>query len=128
MKRLESSLTNMVLVLTGVAVVMGGILAWVNHLTEEPIARQKEQVLAEGIRTAMASPDVRVDRTDTVVQAAGGKSLSYVIYEVKDAQERGLGAVVASVAGGVGGALKVLVGFSPEGTIKGYTILEHAET
>lgn len=121
-------MTNMVLVLTGVAVVMGGILAWVNHLTEEPIARQKEQVLAEGIRTAMASPDVRVDRTDTVVQAAGGKSLSYVIYEVKDAQERGLGAVVESVAGGFGGALKVLVGFSPEGTIKGYTILEHAET
>ena len=37
MKKLESSLTNMVLVLTGVAVIMGGILAYVNHLTEGPI-------------------------------------------------------------------------------------------
>lgn len=34
MKKLESSLLNMVLVLTGVAVIMGGILAFVNHLTE----------------------------------------------------------------------------------------------
>ena len=33
MKKLESSLLNMVLVLTLVAVVMGGILAYVNHLT-----------------------------------------------------------------------------------------------
>ena len=43
MKKLESSLTNMLLVLTGVAVVMGGILAYVNHLTEGPIAEQKKQ-------------------------------------------------------------------------------------
>ena len=42
MKKLESSLTNMVLVLTGVAVVMGAILAFVNHLTEGPIALKKE--------------------------------------------------------------------------------------
>ena len=33
MKKLESSLLNMTLVLTLVAVVMGGILASVNHLT-----------------------------------------------------------------------------------------------
>ena len=41
MKKLESSLLNMVLVLTSVAVIMGGVLAFVNHLTEGPIADQK---------------------------------------------------------------------------------------
>ena len=41
MKKLESSLLNMVLVLTSVAVIMGGILAFVNHLTEGPISDQK---------------------------------------------------------------------------------------
>ena len=51
MKKLESSLTNMVLVLTGVAVIMGGILAFVNHLTEGPINAQKEKALADGIKT-----------------------------------------------------------------------------
>ena len=44
MKKLESSLTNMALVLTGVAVIMGGILAFVNHLTEGPINEQKNKI------------------------------------------------------------------------------------
>ena len=35
MKKLESSLLNMVLVLVGVALVMGGLLALVNHATHE---------------------------------------------------------------------------------------------
>ena len=47
MKKLESSLLNMTLVLTGVAVVMGGILAFVNHLTEGPIQQQKEKALTD---------------------------------------------------------------------------------
>ena len=41
MKKLESSLLNMVLVLTGVDVVLGCILAYENHLTEGPINEQK---------------------------------------------------------------------------------------
>ena len=53
MKKLESSLTNMALVLTGVAVIMGGILAFVNHLTEGPINEQKTKALADGIKSVM---------------------------------------------------------------------------
>jgi electron transport complex protein RnfG len=53
MKKLESSLLNMVLVLTGVAIIMGGVLAYVNHLTEEPIAEQQKKILADGIKTVM---------------------------------------------------------------------------
>lgn len=34
MKKLESSLTNMVVVLVAVALVMGGILAYINELTK----------------------------------------------------------------------------------------------
>ena len=45
MKKLESSLLNMVLVLTGVAVVMGAVLAFVNHVTAGPIEEQKKQAL-----------------------------------------------------------------------------------
>ena len=33
MKKLESSLTNMVVVLVAVAVITGGLLAWVNNFT-----------------------------------------------------------------------------------------------
>ena len=129
MKKLESTLTNMVLVLTGVAVVMGGILAFVNHLTEGPINDQKAKALADGIKTVMVSDDIVVAKTDTVRQNdAKGKEMTYIIYQARDAQGKELGAAVESTTGGFGGDLKVLVGFDAEGKILGYTLLEHAET
>jgi electron transport complex protein RnfG len=129
MKKLESSLTNMVLVLTAVAVVMGGILAYVNHLTEGPIAQQKEKALADGLKTVMVCDDIVVAKTDTVCRNdAKGKELTYIIYQIQDAKQQDLGAAVESTTGGFGGNLKVLVGFDPDGKILGYTLLEHAET
>lgn len=129
MKKLESTLLNMVLVLTGVAVVMGGILAFVNHLTEGPIANQKSKALADGIKTVMCVNDLKVVKTDTVSQKdAKGKELVFLIYQIQNALNKELGAAVESTTGGFGGDLKVLVGFDTEGKIKGYTLLEHAET
>ena len=128
MKKLESSLMNMTLVLTGVAVVMGGILAFVNHLTEGPIAQQKEKTLADGIKAVMVCNDLVVAEPVEVKQTVDGKEHTFIIYNVKDAQGKDLGAAVQSVTMGFGGDLKVLVGFDSEGSILGYTLLEHAET
>ncbi|MBR4729555.1 MAG: RnfABCDGE type electron transport complex subunit G [Prevotella sp.] len=129
MKKLESSLTNMVLVLTGVAVIMGGILAYVNSLTEGPIAQQKEKALADGIKSVVVCDDVVVASVDTVKQNdAKGKELTFIIYNVRDMQGKDLGAAIESTTGGFGGNLKVLVGFDTEGKILGYTLLEHTET
>ncbi len=119
----------MVLVLTLVAVIMGGILAFVNHLTEGPINLQKEKALADGIKTVMVSDNITVAQPVEVKQNdAKGKEMVFTIYQVKDAQGNDLGAAVESTTGGFGGDLKVLVGFDPEGKILGYTLLEHAET
>ena len=129
MKKLESSLLNMTLVLTGVAIIMGGVLAYVNNLTSGPINEQKEKALANGIKAVMVSDDIVVAHTDTVKQNdAKGKELTYIIYQTQDAQGNDLGAAVQSTTSGFGGDLKVLVGFDPEGNILGYTLLEHAET
>ncbi len=129
MKKLKSSLVNMVLVLTGVAVVMGGVLAAVNSLTSCPIEQQKEKALADGIKTVMACDNLNVAKTDTVRQNdAKGKELVYIIYQTQDADGNDLGAAVESTTMGFGGDLKVLVGFNAEGDILGYTLLEHAET
>ncbi|MBR1687434.1 MAG: RnfABCDGE type electron transport complex subunit G [Prevotella sp.] len=129
MKKLESSLQNMVLVLTAVTVVMGGVLAYVNHLTSGPISAQKEKALSDGIKSVMGVDQLVIAKTDTVRQTdAKGKELVYVIYQVQDAQQNNLGAAVESTTGGFGGDLKVLVGFNTEGNILGYTLLEHAET
>ena len=129
MKKLESTLLNMVLVLTGVAVIMGGILAFVNHLTEGPIAEQKTKALADGIKTVMCVDEVTVAKTDTVRQNDDkGKEMTFIIYQTQDAQKKDLGAAVESTTGGFGGDLKVLVGFDPDGKILGYTLLEQTET
>ena len=123
MKKLESSLTNMVLVLTGVAVIMGGVLAWVNHLTSGPIDEQKQLALESGIKAVMQADQLSVTSTDTIRTAdAKGKEQVYIIYNNEK------GAAVQSATMGFGGELKVLVGFDQEGNILGYTLLEHQET
>ena len=44
MQKLESSLKNMVLVLVGVALIVGAVLAYINHLTSGPIAEKLHRV------------------------------------------------------------------------------------
>lgn len=118
----------MALVLTGVAVIVGGILAYVNHATAEPIALQAKKTLTDGIKTVMGGGELEIVRTDTVKQNLNGKELSYVIYQTQDKQKKDLGAAVESTTSGFGGDLKILVGFAPNGNILGYTILGHSET
>ena len=50
MKKLESSLKNMALVLTAISVVAGGALAYVNKVTEGPIAEINAKNLQDGIK------------------------------------------------------------------------------
>ena len=49
MKKLESTLTNMLLALTGITVVMVGILAFMNELTREPIAQANAKTLSDAV-------------------------------------------------------------------------------
>ena len=118
----------MVLVLTSVAVIMGGILALVNHLTEGPISEVNKKKTDDGIKAVMVCDNLVVAQTDTVKQDINGKEYTYIIYQVKDAQGKDLGAAVESTTMGFGGDLKVMVGVAPEGTILGYTLLAHTAT
>lgn len=46
MKKLESSLSNMLLVLVGFSVVIGALLAYVNHLTQGEIEKEESRPAA----------------------------------------------------------------------------------
>lgn len=118
----------MVLVLVGVSLVMGGLLAWVNHVTEGPIALQAEKALALGIKTVMGGEKLTVVATDTIRQNMGGKEAVFVVHKTQDSHQRPLGVAVESTTMGFGGDLKVLVGFDDSGKVLGYTLLQHAET
>lgn len=130
MKKLKSSLLNMVLVLVGVALIMGGLLALVNHATEEKIKQQEGKALADGIKEVMGTDKLKVTANDTVRvnDEKSGKTNEFIIHKVADEKGTELGAAVESVTMGFGGDLKVLVGFSREGDILGYTVLKHTET
>lgn len=118
----------MVIVLTVVAVISGAVLASLNHATEAPIKEQSEKALAEGIKSVMATGQLNVTGEDTIKQEINGKEQVFVVHKVSDAQGKALGAAVESTTMGFGGDLKVLVGFSCDNKILGYTVLEHAET
>lgn len=128
MKKLESSLLNMVIVLVSVAVITGGLLAWVNNVTEEPIRIQDELALSNGIKDVMGAESIVVTSSDTIVKSFDGKDLQFVVHKTTDVDNKFLGAAVESVSMGFSGELKVLVGFNSEGNIIGYTVLQHSET
>lgn len=128
MEKLKSSLTNMVCVLVGVALVTGVALAFVNHITEGPKAEKATQTLNNGIKEVMGTDKITVAEPKTVSQTFDGKNLEFVIHKVSDNSGKSLGAAVESTTMGFGGDLKILVGFDDEGEILGYTLLKHAET
>lgn len=122
MEKLKSNLTNMVGVLTGVALICGGLLAYVNKATEEPRNVAAQNTLNAGIEQVMCGK-CSVEGVDTIVRSVDGKDLSYIVYNT----DKGT-AVQSTDPNGFGGNLTVLVGFNESGNILGYTILETAET
>lgn len=118
MKKLKSSLVNMVVVLTVISVVAGATLAYVNGVTEGPIAEEKEKKLQSGIKKVILGSEqgeLNVLSKDSIDENSW-------IYRTDK------GVAVQSAVNGFGGLLKVLVGFAEDGSILGYTVLETKET
>lgn len=124
MDKIKSNLQNMVLVLTGSALICGGLLAYINNLTKPTIDTQAEKTLNEGIAAVLGgNAGERLAEPDTVSRTIDGKVQSFVVYKMQNGT-----AVQSTDPNGFGGNLKILVGFDAKGDILGYTVLEHAET
>jgi electron transport complex protein RnfG len=124
MKKLESSLKNMALALTGFSVVAGALLGWINDVTAEPIAQANAKTLSDAIAVVVPGFDNNPAESPEVVEVNG---VSYKIYKATKGGKF-VGAAVESSSNGFGGALTVLVGFDPDGNIIDYSLLSHAET
>lgn len=118
----------MLLVLVGVCVVSGALLAYVNNLTQTTIAQKAEQQLQAGIINVMGNSNIKVAKSQNISRTIDGKEATFVLHPITDAKGISMGAAVESTTMGFGGPLKVLVGFDNDGKILGYTILETAET
>ena len=124
MKKLESSLKNMVLSLTGFSILAGGLLGWVNAATAEPIAQANANALSDAIAKVVPGFDNNPSEEAENVEVNG---TTYKIYPATQGG-KAIGAAVEASANGFGGALTVLVGFDTEGNVIDYSLLSHAET
>ena len=123
MKKLQSNILNMAAVLTVIAIVAAGLLAWVNNVTSGPIEKINNATIENGIRSVILGDRDIQFTVDQPVEQDG-----FVFHCVNDVNGNLIGTAVESNENGFGGNLKVMVGFDPEGVILGYTVLEHSET
>lgn len=128
MKKLESTLPNMVGVLVCVALLTGGLLAWVHHVTETPKLAEQQRSLALDISRVMGAADVKETGVKNITKMMDGKQCEFVVHEVAAADGKPLGRAVESTTMGFGGDLTVLVGLSADGSVLGYAIRQTSET
>ena len=118
-KKAQSTLVNMLLSLTAIALVAAAALAAVNAVTQEPIAQAQEAKVQAAIKAVL--PDF--DKLEAKDIEGSKCNVAY------DAEGNMVGAAIeAGNDNGFGGHLQVMVGFDHEGNVYGYSILESHET
>lgn len=120
MKKLSSSFSHMVLVLTIITLVAAALLAYINSLTAGTISGIEAANTEKGIFDVLAISD------PAGVEVATTTADAITIHSVtRDGAP--VGAAVESSASGFGGDVTVLVGFAGD-TISGYKVMKHSET
>lgn len=118
-KKAQSTLINMLLSLTIIAVVAAAALAFVSYVTAEPISNAQKAKKEAAIKAVLPAFD-KLEET-----AIDGTNCTKAYGP--DDQLVGM-AIEASSEKGFGGHLGAVVGFDAEGNITGYQILQTAET
>lgn len=118
-KKVQSTLINMLAVLTCVSAVAALALALVSNVTAEPIAQAERAKTEAAIQAVLPE----YDRLQETVIA--GQTCT----EALDAAGSRIGlAVEAKSSKAFGGDLVAMVGFDADGRVSGYKILKSAET
>lgn len=125
MKKLESTLGNMILSLGLIGIVAGGLLGGMYAITKKPIAEAEKRQLTESIAEVTPPFDNSPEEDcDTVVI----DKKNFVIYPAMEGEKLNGAAVLGYTMEGFSGEVAVLCGFEADGTIKDYRVIRHAET
>ena len=126
-KKAESTLRNMLLSLTLIALVASLALALINNVTKGPIEKVNKEKIAQAVAKVLPKYDNYT--IDTVMVETKKGSEPMVRYTAVDAEGNLVGKAMESWDdNGFGGRLSAMVGFDAEGNISGYEILASAET
>ncbi|MDO4695382.1 RnfABCDGE type electron transport complex subunit G [Porphyromonas sp.] len=125
MKKLSSTLPNMLLSLTGICLMAAAVLSFVNDSTKETIAASKIKALETAIGEVTPEFDNKPLDEKLVIKVAED---DLIVYPAKKAGTL-VGAAIESVShNGFGGDVKVLVGIDTEGKVVNYSVLQMVET
>ena len=127
-KKKESTLVNMLVALLVIAAVSGGVLGLVYGVTKDAIAEVDQKKNEAAIQAVLPIEGEITYKTDTLSYDYEGTTLTFPCNLAYDANGNFQGAAVKTSEGGFGGKIDMMVGFLADGTIKGTSVLSHAET
>ena len=118
MAKLQSTLLNMILSLTCIALVAAAMLSGIYLLTKESIEQQKAEKQLKAISAVLPTHE-RIADPETVQGLIVHKAYTGDTF---------VGAAVETESNGFGGKIRLMVGFDNDSHITGYEVLEQAET
>ena len=125
MKKLASTLPNMILSLGTITIVAGAILGATYAATKEPIAKQQQMQQEAAIASVAPkfdnNPEAEKWETDIDGQ-------TYTVYPARENGKLVGAAVKGATMSGFAGEIVVMCGFEADGTVKDYRVLQQAET
>lgn len=125
MKKLQSTLPNMILSLGAITVIAGALLGAVYSATKEPIAKMEKEQQVEAIRQ-VAPPFDNDPEADAWSTDINGRL--FIVYPAMKGGKLQGAAVKGGSMNGFAGEIIVMAGFTLDGTVRDYQVLSQAET
>ena len=127
MKKLTSTLPNMVMSLGIITIAAAALLAWTHSVTEAPIAAAAKQKQLDAIKSV--APKFNNDPLSQAwTYTPDGSDSPFTVFPAYEDGTLTGAAVEGYTLNGFSGEIRVMYGFAADGTITGYEVLSHAET
>ena len=127
-KKKESTLINMLVALFVITAVSGGVLGLVYGFTKDAIAEVDQKKNEAAIQAVLPLDGEITYQADTMSYTYEGVESQFPCNLAYDANGNFKGAAIKTSEGGFGGKIDLMVGILADGTIKGTSVLSHAET
>lgn len=125
MKKLPSTLPNMLLSLGIVSIGAGAVLGAMYQVTKDPIERQAREAQIAAIREV--APAFNNDPEAEADTVKVGENVC-IVYPAREDNRLVGAAVKGRTMDGFGGEIVLMVGFTADGTVRDYRVLQQAET
>ncbi len=126
MAKKESNFTNMVLTLFVVSLVSATVLGFVHDLTKDAIEEANMKAQNDAIKNILPEFDNLGESWKADLENSTDSLEFFPAYN--SSEELVAVAIKSFSKNGFGGLIEIMVGLTPDGTICGYEVLDHAET